>query len=288
MRAGRVVATTTPRDQPRRSLPQAMVGEPVAPPRIATRAAPARRRRCSRRAALVGPRSARACSGSGRSISTFSPARSSASPASAATARTNSSPASAGLAAPSPGNAQLRRRDMTQRLDAAFRAAGIGYVSADRAEEGLCLDRVAPRQFHRRPRATPPFSRGGVLRLRRSAQARASALDEALRALSAPDRSRRAASPAAISSAWRSRANSSARRNCSSPRNRRAASTSPAPRSSIAEIAAFRDRGGAVLLVSEALDEILALSDRIVASINGALRRRAVARPRRASRRSAA
>lgn len=34
-------------------------------------------------------------------------------------------------------------------------------------------------------------------------------------------------------------------------------------------IAAFRDRGGAVLLVSELLDEILALSDRIVCLYNG-------------------
>jgi len=44
-------------------------------------------------------------------------------------------------------------------------------------------------------------------------------------------------------------------------------------RSSAAEaaetVAAFRDRGGAVLLVSESLDEILALSDRIVCLYNG-------------------
>ena len=38
-----------------------------------------------------------------------------------------------------------------------------------------------------------------------------------------------------------------------------------------AQIAAFRDRGGAVLLVSEELDEILALSDRIVGLYSGAL-----------------
>jgi len=34
-------------------------------------------------------------------------------------------------------------------------------------------------------------------------------------------------------------------------------------------IGAFRDRGGAVLLVSESLDEIIALSDRIVCLFNG-------------------
>ena len=34
-------------------------------------------------------------------------------------------------------------------------------------------------------------------------------------------------------------------------------------------IAAYRDRGGAVLMISESLDEILALSDRIVGLYNG-------------------
>ena len=36
-----------------------------------------------------------------------------------------------------------------------------------------------------------------------------------------------------------------------------------------AKLAAFRDAGGAVLLISESLDEILALSDRVLAIYNG-------------------
>ena len=35
------------------------------------------------------------------------------------------------------------------------------------------------------------------------------------------------------------------------------------------QIAAFRDRGGAVLLISESLDEVLALSDRIIGLYSG-------------------
>ena len=154
------------------------------------------------------------------------------------------------------------------RRPARFRAAGIGYVSADRAEEGLCLTAsirdnfVAGRESERRSRAR------GLLRRSASAE-RAQAALAALSVRYGRLTDAAATCPAATSSASSSRANSTARRSCWSPRSRRAASTSPAspsstrrsPRSAIAAARCCWSR--------RTLDEMLALSDRIVALYSG-------------------
>ena len=92
MRSGRVVTTTTPASTTVAALATAMVGEAVVAARLEPRSRPPGRAACSAREAS-SELTPWASSALARSTSTCSPARSSASPVSAATGRTNSSPA---------------------------------------------------------------------------------------------------------------------------------------------------------------------------------------------------
>ena len=162
--------------------------------------------------------------------------------------RTNSSAAWRAFSLLTPARSGFAGVDLAGAPAAAFRAAGIGYVSADRARGRPLPPRLDPRQFHRRSRGEPALRapRDGSTRLRstRAHRRRCECSRCATAAYANPRRTFRAA----ISNAWLLRANLIARQNCWSRRSRRAASTSPAWLSSIAQLAAFRDRGGAVLL----------------------------------------
>ena len=124
-------------------------------------------------------------------------------------------------------------------------------------------------------------SRGPLLRLGairdRAVDADRSATTSRRRARRRPRGSSRAATCRRSCSA----ASSPASRACSSPRRRRAGSTSARSRPSTRTCATRPATGMGVLLISEDLDEILALADRIVVMYEGADRRRA----RRARRR---
>jgi len=144
-----------------------------------------------------------------------------------------------------------------------LRELGIGYLSADRAAEGLCLaasirDNLIAGGEHR-----PPFSRAGLLRpaaIRAGAERALAGLSvqfgklgDAVGSLSGGNQQRLAI----------------AREFGRKPRILIA--VQPTRGVDIAGIAfihrqivEFRNRGGAVLLVSEELDEILSLSDRII------------------------
>ena len=171
------------------------------------------------------PATRAASSGWVRSTSRFMPGKSWASPAFPAMARTNSSPAPPDCARSYPGRSSSPGRRSQTHPPARFRSAGIGYLSADRAEEGLCLVASIRDNFVAGREGEPPFSRCGLLRPAAIDDRAKSAHREALCPLSALERTRRAASPAAISSASSSRANSTESRSCSSRRSRREGST---------------------------------------------------------------
>ena len=175
---------------------------------------------------------------------------------------------SAGLAAPVAGQIVVGGRDLTEASTASFRAAGVGYASPDRADEGLCLAASIRDNFVAGREREPKFSRFGVMRRSPIDAAASRALDLLSVRFDA------LADPAASLSGGNQQRLVLARELERDFRFLVAAQ--PTRGVDIAGtafihrmIAAFRDRGGAVLLVSESLDEILALSDRIVCLYNG-------------------
>ncbi len=183
----------------------------------------------------------------------------------------------AGLAAPAAGTIAFAGCRVNGLPTFRFREAGVGYVSADRAEEGLCLTASVRDNFVAGRERDPVFSRFGLLR-RGAVDGEAA---KALKALSV--RFGGLGDPAGSLSGGNQQRLALARELGREPRLLVAAQ--PTRGVDIAGtafihrlLASFRDRGGAVLLVSESLDEILALSDRVVClfkgRIVGELRRR--------------
>jgi general nucleoside transport system ATP-binding protein len=266
MRAGQVVATTTPANTDKAQLAHWMVGEAVEPARIDTRARPPAAPRfiarglTARDAAGVrrlGPIDVEIRAGEIVGIAGVS-----------GNGQDELVASVAGLRAIAAGTISFAGVPLTRASTGRFRSAGIGYLSADRAEEGLCLAASIRDNFVAGRESEAPFSRRGLLRLKviqdRAARAMAKLsvrygrLNDAARSLSGGNQQRVAI----------------ARELDREPKLLVAAQpTRGVDIAGIAfihrQIAEFRDRGGAVLLVSEEIDELLALSDRIVALYGG-------------------
>ncbi len=168
-----------------------------------------------------------------------------------------------GLRRPAAGTISLAGVDVTHRSVAARREAGIGYISADRAHEGLCVTSTIRDNVIAGQHRHAPFAQGGFLRpeivrdhvravLSRYAVVYGSDVD-----------------PVSSLSGGNQQRVVIARELDAQPKLLVAAQ--PTRGVDIAGIAsihrqilAFRERGGAVLLVSEELEELLALADRIV------------------------
>ena len=266
MRAGRVVATTTPSATSVADLARAMVGE-------STRSRPARGQD---RAASEPLFSARGLVGvDSQGFERLGPVDLDISrgeifgvAASAATARTSSSPARPVLASRSRDRLHSKGAVLQGGRLPRFREAGVGYVSADRGAEGLCLPASIRDNFVAGREREPAFSRLGIMR-RASIDAEPAGARPAQRAL------RRASTipPRSLSGGNQQRL-AIAREFERAPKLLVAAQ--PTRGVDIAGtafihrlLAEFRDRGGAILLVSESLDEILALSDRVLCLFKG-------------------
>jgi ABC-type uncharacterized transport system ATPase subunit len=268
MRAGRVVATTVPAQTTKAEIARWMVDESVEPTRIETRARIGS-------SALLAARGLTARDPSG--VKRLGPldlevyAGEIVGVAGVAGNGQDELVASlAGLRAVDSGTISFEGTPMTPGATGRFRAAGIGYLSADRAEEGLCLAASIRDNFIAGREHQAPFSRRGFLRpgaIKERAQ-------RALAKLSV--RYVRLGDPASSLSGGNQQRIVIARELDREPKLLVAAQ----PTRGIdiagiafihARIAAFRHRGGAVLLVSEELDEILALSDRIVAIYGGVI-----------------
>src|SRR6202034_1502579 len=70
----------------------------------------------------------------------------------------------AGLRPIAAGSISFTGLPITKASTGRFRSAGIGYLSADRAEEGLCLAASIRDNFVAGREGEPPFSRRGFLR----------------------------------------------------------------------------------------------------------------------------
>jgi ABC-type uncharacterized transport system ATPase subunit len=266
LRAGRVVAAVTPAEADAPTLARLMVGEPVAQPARAPRAGRGGAPVLSVRG-LVGldPRGVRRLAGvdldigAGEIVGIAGVAGSGQDELVALVV---------GLRRAIAGTIRLDGADITAAPIAARRQAGIGYVSADRAHEGLCLPgSIRDNLLAGRHRA-PPFARHGRLR---PAVVRAHVRRVLERfAIVHGD----AADPVGTLSGGNQQRVAMARELDRTPRLLVAAQ--PTRGVDIAGIAfiharilAYRAAGGAVLLVSEELEELLALADRIVVLHHG-------------------
>jgi general nucleoside transport system ATP-binding protein len=174
----------------------------------------------------------------------------------------------AGILSPIAGAICFAGADLTGASAARFRRMGVGYVSADRRHEGLCLAAPLTENFIAGREHGRAFSRLGLLR-------RANIRADAARAFE-----RLGVRYGALRDPAGSLSGGNQQRLAISRELSRMAKllvvAQPTRGVDIAGsafihnlIAAFRDCGGAVLLVSESLDEILLLSDRIVCLFNG-------------------
>ena len=266
MRAGRVVATTTPAETDKARLARAMVGEAVEPARIETRARRAAAPLFAAKGLVardpggvqrLGPIDLEVHAGEIVGVAGVS-----------GNGQDELVASAAGLRPIASGTIVFAGTPITNASTGRFRSAGIGYLSADRAEEGLCLVASIRDNFVAGREGEPPFSRRGFLRpaaidgRAKSAMAKLSVryrrLTDAARSLSGGNQQRVVI----------------AREFDREPKLLVAAQpTRGVDISGIAfihqRIAEFRKREGAVLLISEEIDEILALSDRIIGLYGG-------------------
>lgn len=266
MRAGRVVATTTAASTNADALARAMVGEAVAPTRITPRVPAAGEPLFSARGLTardpmgferLGPVDLDIHAGEILGVAAVG-----------GNGQDELVACAAGVLAPVAGTIRLAGRELQGEPTARFRDAGIGYLSADRAHEGLCLAASLMDNFIAGRERNRHFSRLGFLHpaairdqtaaaLKRLA-VRYGALSDSAGSLSGGNQQRLAI----------------AREFARSPKL--LVASQPTRGVDIAGtafihnlLAAFRDEGGAVLLVSEALDELLTLADRIVCIFSG-------------------
>ena len=266
MRDGRVVETTTPARTSLAELARAMVGELIEAAKVEARVPPSekllfRARGLVARDAMgvqrLGPVDLDIFAGEIVGVAGVS-----------GNGQDELVGSAAGLTPPAEGTIDFAGGDMTRASTSHFRAAGVGYLSADRGEEGLCLTASIRDNFIAGRERDQAFSRFGVLQLR----AIATEAERALSRLSV--RYGRLSDPASSLSGGNQQRLAIARELDREPKLLVAAQ--PTRGVDIAGtafihslIAAFRDRGGAVLLISELLDEILALSDRIIGLYSG-------------------
>ena len=179
MRAGRVVATTTPAETDKARLARAMVGEAVEPARIETRARRAAAPLFAAKGLVardpggvqrLGPIDLEVHAGEIVGVAGVS-----------GNGQDELVASAAGLRPIASGTIVFAGTPITNASTGRFRSAGIGYLSADRAEEGLCLVASIRDNFVAGREGEAPFSRRGFLR--------PTAIDdsETLHPLSAPD-----------------------------------------------------------------------------------------------------
>lgn len=266
LRAGRVVANTTPAESDAAALAQLMVGEAVENPRRSARVPKEGR-------PVLSVRGLGAVDGRGvrRLVAVDLEVRRGEVVGIAGVSGSGQEElvaAVTGLRRAASGTILLDGADVTSSSVAARRDAGIGYLSADRAHEGLCLPATIRDNVIAGNHRIPPYANRGVLHPNlvrghvRAVLARFSVVFGA------------DTDPVSSLSGGNQQRVVIARELDRQPKILVAAQ--PTRGVDIAGIAAlhrqilaYRESGGAVLLISEELDELLALSDRIIVLHHG-------------------
>ena len=173
-----------------------------------------------------------------------------------------------GLREVSSGSLHLGSHDITYSGNGERRGLGMGYVSADRRNEGLALDASIEANVVAGSQRRSPIGQGSFVdraAMRRTASERLSALDVRYGGLN---------NPVSSLSGGNQQKLVFAREISTDPKL--LVVSQPTRGVDLVGIAAihqilreFRDKGGAVLLLSEELDEILSLSDRIYVMAGG-------------------
>lgn len=174
----------------------------------------------------------------------------------------------AGLRLPASGRIELEGRDVTRLGNAGRRALGLGYISADRANEGLAIKAGISENVIAGRHRSPDLSRRGWFR----PAAVKTVAEQALKRFGVLYG--RLGDPVGSLSGGNQQRLVLARELFRAPRVLIA--TQPTRGVDIKGIAFihqvlidYRDQGGAVLLISEELEELLALSDRIAVLAGG-------------------
>ncbi|MBE2274845.1 MAG: ABC transporter ATP-binding protein [Rhodobacteraceae bacterium] len=166
------------------------------------------------------------------------------------------------------GRLRLAGQDITQHSTRERRALGLAYLSPDRKQEGLCLEASIAENLIASHQRKPRFGKAGFL----NPIAIAGYADERVAAFDIKCASPQ--QPVGALSGGNQQKVAMARELYDSPRVLLACQpTRGVDIKGIAaihqEILAFRDAGGAVLLISEELEELVQLSDRIVTIYGG-------------------
>ena len=174
----------------------------------------------------------------------------------------------AGLRVQSAGRVSLQGEDITNASPLTRRETGLAYISADRRHEGLTTDASIENNVAAGSHRTAPIASAGLLsprKLRREARKRLTALDVVYGKVT---------DPVASLSGGNQQKLVFARESAKSPKLMIASQpTRGVDLNGIAAIHGllrdFREQGGAVLLASEELDELISLSDRVLVLFAG-------------------
>jgi general nucleoside transport system ATP-binding protein len=176
----------------------------------------------------------------------------------------------AGLRAISAGSVALQGTDISKDTTLSRRKRGLAYISADRRHEGLAADASIETNVIAGSHRTPPIAKAGIMSpryLRQEARKRLTALKVVYGKVT---------DPVGSLSGGNQQKLVFARESANHPRLMIAAQpTRGVDLNGIAAIHTllrdFRDQGGAVLLASEELDELIGLSDRVLVISGGRL-----------------
>jgi len=266
LRGGRVVAATTPAEADIARLAELMVGEPVEFPRRVPHAR-------TIGAPVVSLRGLTAVDS--RGVTRLSVVDLDLRPAEivgiagvAGSGQDEMLAAIVGLRRPLAGRVLIEGADATALSISARRAAGVGYVSADRAHEGLCLPESIQGNVVAGRHRAPPFARAGLLRppvIREHVRGALHRFGVVYRDETDPVRSLSGGNQQRVVIARELDRNPKALVAAQPTRGVDIAGIAYIHR----QLLEFSKTGGAILLISEELEELMNLADRIVVLYRG-------------------
>lgn len=172
----------------------------------------------------------------------------------------------AGFARPAAGSVEIGGSPLPKRRKAPWSAGGLGYVPSDRMKRGVCEGRSISDNFAALDR--PLFFPRGIMDRRKAREFAARALGS-FGVAADPETPVGSLSGGTVQKAILARETWGTRPSFALLCEPTAGLDIPSAANAFAKIAEMRERGTAILLLSSDLDEILALSDRILVMYRG-------------------